>query len=91
MIYAALAVLETNAQRNEVAEFYKKNRQQLYKIAYSKLKNIHDAEDAVMDAILRIADKPHKFLQLKGKKRCNYVNIIVRNTAIDLYNKIHKT
>lgn len=91
MINAALAVLETNEQRNELAKFYKKYKQRLYKIAYSKLKNIHDAEDAVMDAILRIADKPDKFFQLKDKKRCGYVSIIVRNAAIDLYNKTHIT
>jgi len=90
MINAALAVLETNEQRNELAKFYKKYKQRLYKIAYSKLKNIHDAEDAVMDAILRIADKPDKFFQLKDKKRCGYVSIIVRNAAIDLYNKTLK-
>lgn len=90
MAIAALAMLETKEQQNELAKFYSKNKMRFYAIAYSKLHNKQDAEDAVMDAISRIADKPEKFLLLKGEKRRSYVNIIVKNAAIDLHNKLHK-
>lgn len=49
MISAALAVLETEEQRNELAEFYKKNKNRLYRIAYSKLHNRESSEDAVQE------------------------------------------
>lgn len=90
MAFAALAILENNWQQNELARFYSKNKRRFYAIAYAKLNNKQDAEDAVMDAISRIADKPEKFFQIKEEKRVSYVNIIVRNAAIDLYRKQHK-
>lgn len=90
MAIAALAILETNEQQTELARFYSKNKMRFYAIAYSKLHNRQDAEDAVMDAFSRIADKPEKFLQLTDEKRRSYVNVIVKNAAIDLYNKLHQ-
>lgn len=39
MIAAALAVLETDEQRNELAEFYKESLGRLYTIAMSRLHN----------------------------------------------------
>lgn len=69
MISVALAVLETDEQRSELADFYEKNKSRLYMIAFSKLNNRQSAEDAVMEAFLRIADKPERFFVYREKRR----------------------
>ena len=50
MISAALAILETQEQRNELSEIYEHHKKTFYAIAYSKLQNRPDAEDAIQEA-----------------------------------------
>ena len=45
MISAALAVLESEEQRNELSEIYENNISNFYNIAFQQLHNKHDAED----------------------------------------------
>ena len=47
MISAALAVLESEEQRNELSEIYENNISNFYNIAFQQLHNKHDAEDAI--------------------------------------------
>ena len=61
MISAALAVLETDEQRNELSEFYEKNINCLLNYALNMLHNEEETEDAVQEAFLQIADKPDVF------------------------------
>ena len=91
MISVALAVLETEKQRSELAEFYEKNKSRLYMIAFSKLNNRQSAEDAVMEAFLRIADTPERFFRLSGKAQAAFANVVVRNVAVDMYRKSRKS
>lgn len=49
MISAALAVLESEEQRNELSEIYENNISNFYNIAFQQLHNKHDAEDAIQD------------------------------------------
>ena len=56
MISAALAVLESEEQRNELSEIYENNISNFYNIAFQQLHNKHDAEDAIQDAFLAIAN-----------------------------------
>ena len=79
MISTALALLETDEQRNVLSEFYQKYKNRFYAIAYSKLHGKAAAEDAVQEAFLRIVDKHNK--------RVAYADVIVRNVAIDMFNK----
>lgn len=79
MLSAALAVLKTDSQRNEIAEFYRKNKRRLYAIAYSKLKNKAAAEDAVQETFLSIAKYPEKFFEIEAHKKVPYVLIVIRN------------
>ncbi len=87
MISAALAVLENEEQRNELAEFYEKNKNRFYAIAYKYLHNKEEAEDAVQEAFLRIANKPDRFFSLNDDKQVFYVFAVVRNVSIDMFNK----
>lgn len=87
MISAAISVLKTAEQRNELSEFYEQNKNKLYSIAYEHLHNKQDAEDAVQEAFLGIAAKPEKFFSLTGDKRFFHAAAIVRNKAIDIFKK----
>ena len=84
MISAALAVLETDEQRNELNEFYKENLGKLYSIAISKLRNQQSAEDAIQEAFLRICKYPKKFFEIEVHKRLPYAVIIIRNVVSNM-------
>ena len=92
MISPALEILETEEQRDELAAFYEQYKKRFYAIAFSKLHNREFSEDAVQEAFLRIADKPEKFFALPSENKQAYTDIIIRNIAIDMFerkNKIH--
>ena len=87
MISAALGILENDVQRNELAEFYKKTKKHLYRIAFSKLHNKESAEDAVQETFLRLADDREKFFSLNDRERTVFAGIVARNVAVDMYKK----
>lgn len=90
MISAALAVLETDEQRNELSEFYEENKSRLYAIAFEHLHIQQDSEDAIQETFLRIADKPDKFFSLSRTEQSFYVSAIVRNVSVDMFNRKNK-
>ena len=79
MISAALAILETDEQRNELDKFYKEHKNRLYAIALSRLHNEYDAEDAVQETFLNVAKYPEKFFEIDPHKKVAYVLIVIRN------------
>lgn len=90
MISFALAVLENESERNELSDIFKNNINNFYKIAYSKLDNRQDAEDAIQEAFLSVANNPSSFFSIPQEKRVPYMNVIIRNTSYRLWNKKHK-
>ena len=86
MISAALAVLESEEQRNELSEIYEQNISNFYNIAFQHLHNKHDAEDAIQDAFLSVAGNPDTFPQkteLNTSKRLSETHLAkygTRNT-----------
>lgn len=86
MIDVSFAVIENEEQRNDLADFYCKNKNRFYYIALSKLNNEEEAEDAVQEVFSKIADKPEKFFDIPIGNRLAYISVIVRNTAVDMYN-----
>ncbi len=87
MISSALAVMENEEQRNELAKFYEKNKTLFSAIAYEYLHNKEDAEDAIQETFLRIADKPELFFSKSKEDRILYTVVIVRNISVDIYHK----
>ena len=85
MISSALAVIENEQQRNELAEFYEKNKSRFYTIALGHLHNQEAAEDAVQETFSIIADKPEIFFTKNENDRLMYTAVIVRNISIDYY------
>lgn len=90
MIDAIFAVIENDIQRNELSEFYHQNKDCLYRIAFSKLQNKADAEDAVHESFARIVTNPKCFFDIPPQERINYMIIVVRNASIDIFNKKNK-
>ena len=83
-------VIEDTVQRNELEEFYKENINCFLNIAYLKLHNKNDAEDAVQEAFCEIARQPDKFFSVAPKNRVGYMVVVIRNIASDMFNKKNK-
>lgn len=90
MISGALALLKSDAQRNEMSAVYEKNKSLFLSIAFNRVKKEEDAEDAVQEAFLEIADKPDTFFSLTDKKQVQYMSAVVNRIAIDMFNKSKK-
>ena len=90
MIEAALAALDNDKQRNELAAFYEQYKNRFFGIAYSKLHNPEEAEDAVQEAFLRVVDNPNKYFKMSNRERLRYVDGIVRHVSVDKFNKDKK-
>lgn len=90
MITEALSILENDDQRSELSEFYEKNKNRFYAIAFEHLHNKEESEDAVQEAFLRIVKKPEPFFTKSRNDRFLYASVIVRNVSIDFYLKKHK-
>lgn len=90
MIEAALSVLEDDGQRNELEAFYEQYKNRFFGIAYSKLHNPEEAEDAVQEAFLRVVDNPNKFFKMSNRERLRFVEGIVRHVSVDTFHKNKK-
>ena len=90
MLDVSFSIITDDTQRNELADFYSTYRDWLCNIAYSKLKDRFDAEDAVQTVFAEIADDPEIFFKIAPKNRRAHVGIIVRNVSIEMYKKRNK-
>ena len=90
MIAEMFSNTEDDAQRNELEEFYKENINYFLNIAYLKLHNKSDAEDAVQEAFCEIVHKPDKFFSIDPKHRVSFIAAVIRNIASDMFNKKNK-
>lgn len=66
---------------------YNEYRELMYKVAYNVLNDKFAAEDAVHQAFIRVANNLHKISENDSHKTRNFLVIIVRNVALDIYNK----
>lgn len=90
MLVAVLSTMENEEERNELERFYSQNKDRLYWIAKSKLNDHREAEDAVQEVFSDIADKPEKFFDIPPNERLAYVDVMVRNVAIDMFKAKNK-
>lgn len=90
MIEIYLSVLETQEDKDKFEEWYNLYRGSMYNIAFSILHNKEDAEDAVHEALLCIANKFEKIRKKSCQEVKAYYVIIIRNTSIDIYRKNKK-
>ncbi len=69
---------------------YRRYSKFMYKVAYNILHNKYDTEDAIQQTIVRIISCIEKIGEAEDKKTRNFIGIICRNIAIDIYNKRKK-
>lgn len=74
-----LQMLETEADRTKFEEIYHLYRDLMYVTAFSILHNEHDAEDAVHQAFIKVADNIKKIDDPKCPKSRFYIVAITEN------------
>ena len=79
-------MLNTDEDKNKFEDLYMKYRNDMYCIAFSILHNCEDAEDAVHDAFVSIANNFKKINKIPCQEIGYYFVTIVRNVSINLYN-----
>lgn len=86
MLTVYISMLDSPEDKDLFEKMYIENRQDMYAVAYSVLKKKEDAEDAVHQSFLKIADNFTKISQMPCNELKAYIVIISRNTAINMYN-----
>ena len=70
-----------------IAELYEQHEQMLYRVAFNILRNSADAEDAVQECFVRIIKNLEKIRAVPCNELRFYLVIVVRNTALTLFNR----
>ena len=68
MLNLCLAMLDSDDDKKSFEALYYKYRQCMYVVAYSILHNVQDAEDAVQNALIAVANNYEKIRLLSGSK-----------------------
>lgn len=90
MLMMYLSLLDTDEEKSTFEKLYYEHRMRMYHIAYGILKDIQLSEDAVHEAFLSLARNMNKISGRDCIQIRNYLIIIVRNTALRIYNKRRK-
>jgi len=82
LIYLQMAGSDEDKRKFE--QLYQKYRWLMFSVANQILENTQDAEDAVHQAFLYIAENLHKVQDISGSKTRAYLVIITEHKAIDI-------
>ncbi|MCI8492321.1 MULTISPECIES: RNA polymerase sigma factor [Anaerotruncus] len=85
-----LTALETEQEKTKFEQLYLTYRQTMFYVANSILHDSQLAEDAVHQAFLRIMDHMGNILEVECPQTKSFVVIIVKNIAINFYNRRKK-
>lgn len=80
-----VSALETEQDRSVFEQWYLRYRQDMYAVAYGILRNREDAEDAVHQAFVSLAEHYEKAAAVPENELKAYLIIVTRNTAINFY------
>lgn len=80
-------VIKDTDDRLKVEKLYDSYRKLLFFIANGILRDKHLAEDAVHDAFIKIIKNLHKVGEISCPRTRNFIVIICRNVAKDIYKK----
>lgn len=89
MLSFYLSILDTDEKKSKFERLYFRYRQEMYVIALSILKNNEDAEDAVHNAFIRIANNIDKVSDVECPKTHSFIVIITKNISIDFFRSIN--
>lgn len=82
-----LALIEDARELCLYEQLYRNYRADMFRVAYSVLHDAQQAEDAVAEAFFNVAKKFEKISGLSCNKQRDYLVIISRNAAIDIYRR----
>lgn len=82
-----MLMIDSETDRSKFEKIYMKYRSLMYHVAYEILNNKQDAEDAVHQAFIKIAEHIEEIEEPICPKTRGYVVIIAENKAIDIYRK----
>lgn len=83
-------IIENAKDKPKIERLYAQYGKLMYKVAYGFLNDRHLAEDAVQQAFVRIINNLHKIDENNCRKTRNFLVIICRNAAVDIYNERRK-
>ena len=90
MLAFYLTLLDTTEEKGKFEQLYLLYRQDMFKTAYSILKNDFEAEDAVYEAFIIVIKNLEKISEIKCPQTHAYLIIIVKNLALKIYNERKK-
>lgn len=85
-----LQLIDSPRDRSKFEKIYYAYRDKMYAAAFAILHNEEDAEDAVHQAFVKVAENIEKIFEVECPKTAAYVVTIVENKAIDLYRRKKK-
>lgn len=80
-----MTLIEEPKHRTLFEELYWSYRQAMFGVAVAVLRDHHLAEDAVSESFVKIASHMPKVASLDQQERKDYIIILTRNSAVDLY------
>ena len=81
-----LQMIETEEDKSKFEEIYEEYRNLMYYLAVKRLKNAEDAEDAVHQVFVRIAEKI-QVIEPAGPKTKRLVVVMIENAVTDMLRK----
>ena len=90
MLVFFLSMLETPEEKQLFTKLYEENSDRMYSVALGILHDDFLAEDAVNQAFLKLIQGVRRFEDFTCNQIRNYLVIVVKSSAIDMYNKSHK-
>jgi len=87
MIAIYLSIIDSEQDKNKFEILYTTYRKLMFYVANRILKDQYLAEDAVHQAFIKIIENLDKIEDVHCHKTKSYIVIIVRNNAINMYNR----
>ena len=84
MLSLYLAALESDGDKKQFRELYRRYHRVMERTALAVLHDPHDAEEAVQEAFLRVIENFSKIYEIPCKDLGGWLVIIVRNEAITI-------
>lgn len=85
-----MTLIDSEEEQSKFEQIYQKYKGLMFYVANKILHNEHDAEDAIHQAFIKIAENMKKIDEVDCPKTKGLVVTIVENKAIDLYRKKKK-
>ena len=92
MFFVTFASAPEPEKNQELEQYYHRYKETMFRLAWSILYNVHDAEEAVQEVFLKLIRNHLKFWEISDEAaRKNYLLSAVKNTAINTLKKNGQT